>query len=145
MRQIDFFAGYVIFITCAFLPYQSLAQAEHTSVQSLLEQAITQGQSQGVISGQASEPFNKPWPAIAQQTPVELSISRIQKFDAQCARLNLQWVSLGSDAQAASRRFGFAINICADGSPALQGMPLANTPSAPTTAAESGEDKKGTP
>ena len=88
----------------------------------LIRTAISDGQASGTVTGSVAANFNKGWPNVPPATPVDLKVSRIERFSDTCARLRLDMRSLGTDPKAAERAFSFNINICADGSPALQGL-----------------------
>lgn len=88
----------------------------------LIRTAITQGQASGSVTGPVAANFNHAWPEVPPATPVGLKVSRIERYSDTCAKLRLDMSSLGTDPQAAQRMISFNINICTDGSPALQGL-----------------------
>jgi hypothetical protein len=116
----------------------TLASAQEAMpIKTLIGRAIAQGNSQGWVGGPVAQQYLNQMQRVAKRPSaaaggtdsglVLAQATRLTRYSDDCARLGLRfsrpgWVLTAQDGRTAPAVIGMEMNVCADGSPAPQGM-----------------------
>lgn len=122
--------AFVLALTlCTSVAAHAQSDDRSMSLRQLLSHALQHGHAQGPVKGELANTFKAPFgQALHPTQAVQLSITRLTRFSGDCGQFQLDFAAApgplaAKPASGASQpALSINMNLCTDGSPALQGL-----------------------